>query len=174
MNVCTVPKNTLYFSFPFLNSSTTVMTRSLRKYLSQHYPHINFQFTYNTPFKISSFFRYKPSFSSLLSASVVYKFTCPLCNKGYIGSTTRLLRTRICEHQGISFRTSLPLSSPPFSNIRNHTLSCHFLPLPKHFSVLDTHSDPVSLRILESLYIHNHKPQLNSNLSSCALHIVQS
>src|ERR1700755_29742 len=150
------------------------MTRNLSRILSPHFPHIDLRFSYNTPLKISSFFRYKSVFPPTLSASVVHKFTCPQCSRGYIGSTTRLLRTRICEHQGISFRTSLPLSSPPFSNIRNHTLSCHFLPLPKHFSVLDTHSDPVSLRILESLYIHNHKPQLNSNLSSCALHIVQS
>ena len=147
------------------------MTRNLTRILSPHFPHIDLRFSYNTPLKISSFFRYKSVFPPTLSASVVYKFTCPQCSRGYIGSTTRLLRTRICEHQGISFRTSLPLSSPPFSAIRNHSLSCQSFPLPKHFSVLSSHSNANSLRLLESLYIHKLKPDLNNNLTTMPLYV---
>ena len=108
--VPTVPKKIVYFSDPYLNHSTVLMTSKLSKSISHHFPHLDLRFSYRSTLKISSFFRYKSTLPFPLKASSVYKFTCPSCQKGYIGSTARLLRTRIFEHQGLSHRTSLPLS----------------------------------------------------------------
>ena len=170
--VSTVPKKTIYFSVPYLNHSTISMTSKLSRTLSHFFPHLDIRFSFRSSFKISTLFPYKSSLPFPLKSSVVYKFTCPSCQKGYIGSTVRLLRTRISEHQGLSPRTSLPLSNPSFSNIRSHSqTSCHFFPLPQHFSVLDSNQDVSSLHILESLYISKLKPGLNNNQLSCPLYI---
>jgi hypothetical protein len=75
--------------------------------------------------------------------------------------TTRALGVRVAEHAGRSFRTNLPLSSPPHSAVRTHAEKCD---LPVHledFNVIASTSGTTDLRILESLYILSHKPVLN-------------
>ena len=51
-----------------------------------------------------------------LKSHVIYEFSCPACNAGYIGKTDRNLGTRIKEHCG------LDKNSPVF----NHLAECNF------------------------------------------------
>ena len=61
---------------------------------------------------------YKDRLPSFMRSSLVYRFSYARCACEYVGSTTRSLHTRVCEHIGKSRHTGLPLSIPQHSNIR--------------------------------------------------------
>ena len=93
------------------------------------------------------------------------------CQSTYIGETQRHLISRICEHKGISPRTSMPFSNPPFSNIREHALSFDHPIKVDNFSVL-ARCPSHDLRLLESIFIHKFSPNLNNQASSFPLQIL--
>ena len=66
------------------------------------------------------FFKFKDSVDDSLVSSQIYKFDCNRCNSIYVGKTTTHLAVYIIEHIGISYRTLLLSSLPPFSVIREH------------------------------------------------------
>ena len=81
--------------------------------------------------------------------------------------------TRMSEHLGMSPRTGQPLSQPSQSSIRNHCYqSCQCAPSFFNFSVIDSDSNPLSLRIKESIHIHSSKPPLNETNSAYPLNIL--
>ena len=137
--------------------------------LSKFYPSINFKFIFTNNFTIGSMFQYKDKLPPLLQAGVIYKYQCPRCFRGYIGSTKRLLRSRICGHMGVSHRTFLPLSSGEASAVRDHSVRFNHPVDPKNFMILDSSSCHQSLLILESLYIKKMKTDLNSDFSAVSL-----
>ena len=97
--------------------------------------------------------------------------SCSQCQSTYIGETQRHLISRICEHKGISPRTSMPFSNPPFSNIREHALSFDHPIKVDNFSVL-ARCPSHDLRLLESIFIHKFSPNLNNQASSFPLQIL--
>ena len=107
-----------------------------------------------------------------LSTSVIYKYSCALCASEYIGSTSRTLKTRIAEHEGVSFRTGVPLSKPPHSSIRDHAEQCSGHVSKDSFSILSS-SNSSDLRLLESIYIHKLKPKLNDMQSAYPITILK-
>ena len=118
-------------------------------------------------FKTGSLIKHKETLTSGMCSMVVYKFVCPKCNSEYVGSSTKLLTTRVFEHRGISSRTLLPLGRPPQSSIRDH---CHG-PCGTDFSVSDFRilsraRFESELRLLETFYIEELKPSLNIDISS--------
>ena len=98
-----------------------------------------------------------------LCSNIVYLFSCPRCNARYVGSSTRWLKHRILEHMGKSIRTSLPLSRPSFSAIRQHSHTEDHPFTHKDFKILSTTSNRLDLLISESLHIQKMKPELNTN-----------
>jgi hypothetical protein len=74
---------------------------------------------------------------------------------------------------GISFRTKLPLGKLDFSPVRNHSLSADHPISVNNFRILDHANTQTDLKILESLYIHEEKPKLNTATSAMQLTIVQ-
>ena len=147
------------------------MIKELNLKLSKIFPYIRFNFILINSFKIKNLFQFKDKFPVDLHSNIIYKFQCTCCDAVYIGSTTRNFFQRIAEHKGISFRTGLHLSAPPFSAIRNHCNETHGSnPLNKEFSIL-SQSNSTNIRILESLYISQLKPSLNNMLSSFPLNI---
>ena len=61
-----------------------------------------------------------------------------------------------------SHRTGLPVSCPKHSAIRSHTeQECNAAVSNAAFSKVDSASNDLDLRILESIYIHDRKPFLN-------------
>ena len=104
---------------------------------------------------------------------VIYKYVCSQCEALYVGSTIRTLHTGMSEHLGMSPRTGQPLSQPSQSSIRNHCYqSCQCAPSFSNFSVIDSDSNPLSLRIKESIHIHSSKPSLNETNSAYPLNIL--
>ena len=170
--VPTVRKLPFFISVPYLGHFNKILVKRLSSCLAKFYPYIDFKFVSNNPHKISNFFSCKGKVQPLFRSGVVYQYTCPKCNLGtYIGSTIRLLYVRICGHLGLSHRTRLPLSSPEFSAIRQHSLRCKSRINFSDFRILDFHNDSSSLRILESMHIKTRSPNLNLDSASITLHV---
>ena len=170
--VCSSPIK--YVSLPYFGPPSIKMKDDILKLLAKLCPSVKFRIILINSFNINSFFRYKDSLPTLFRSSVVYQYKCATCGAGYVGSTYRPLYVRASEHRGLSFRTQLPLSTPSHSSIRNHSVNTHnSLPNVDDFTIIGSNNHPISLRILESLYISKFKPSLNDSNSAFPLHIVQ-
>ena len=163
----------MYIPLPFLGETTLKIESSLKKVLNNHFPQINFRLAHNNSFRIKSFFPFKDKLPETIRASIIYKFSCPNCQFGYIGSSTRSFKLRMDAHLGISSRTGLPLSNPEKSAIRDHTDNiCKCRLEHKNFEIVDNISNENELRILESIYIAKEKPQLNRDSTAVPLYIL--
>ena len=121
---------------------------------------------------IQSIFPYKDKLPPLMQSLVVYCFKCPKCEFGkYVGATKRLLKVRIDSHLGISHRTGCPLNKKEFSNIRDHCKKCKTSFNYNNFKIIGQAHNEHSLSTLESLYIKQVVPSLNSQSSSTVLYI---
>ena len=169
--VQTASKLPLYFRLPYLGDLSSDMKNSLFTQLSYFYPQIDFKFVFVNNFKINTFFKFKDRLPNDLRSSVIYMFTCPSCQTGYIGSTVRAYKCRTDEHLGQSSRTGRPLLVPSHSVVREHLRSCNIRPKKDYFKIIDSCSGS-DIRILESLYIKKFNPELNTAMSACPLHIV--
>ena len=101
------------------NESFTIW-KNITKLINKYYPQIKLNIIFTNNFNINNFFRFKDQVPNSLRSCVVYKYNCDSCNATYVGKTTRHFSTRISEHLGISHRSGIRLTSPPFSAIRNH------------------------------------------------------
>ena len=88
------------------------LTKKLKRIISQPFILKNI---YKTT-KMSYYCNTKDRIPDYLKSHVVYEFSCPACNAGYIGKTDRNLGTWIKEHCG------LDKNSPIF----NHLAECNF------------------------------------------------
>ena len=146
------------------------MKTKLNSILKNTYPQIKFQFVFTNNFTVGSCL--KNSFSVLpddLRSKVVYLFSCSQCGLRYVGSTTHWLKHRTLDHRGLSSRTGLPLTSPVFSSIREHSLSMDHPFASKDFTILTQATNRTDLLISESLYIHKIRPELNSSQTAFPL-----
>ena len=167
-----VSKKILYVKLPFHGEESFKVRRNINQLFSKFYPQIKLNIVFQSGFRIKNFFKFKDPIPVPLRSSLVYKYVCNRCNSVYIGKTSRHLHTRISEHLGISYRTSVPLTNPPFSAIRNHTLTNHnnYSISPEEFSIIEsTHSD-FELLTKESILIKQIQPNLN-NMDSLSLKI---
>ena len=171
-NVTTVPKKLLYASFPFLGPKSKQFQKELTNILNKYYPFLNVKLVFSNQFRIRTFFHFKDSLMPLMRSNVIYQYSCPKCNEGrYIGCTTRMLRSRICSHMGISHRTLSNIATKENSAIRTHSTKCKSELRFKDFKILSTTSCKQDLPIVESLFIKQLSPKLNSDLSSTPLYI---
>ena len=66
------------------------------------------------------------------------------------------------------------VSRPPHSSIRNHAEeTCGGVVRRENFEIKNSIKNPVSLRLLESLYIFKLNPSLNDTNSSAPLNLVK-
>ena len=89
-----------------------------------------------------------------------------------IGSTKKMLSSRVDEHQGISTRTERPLQQPTYSAVREHCENICNTPFSlSDFKILSSCQSDIELRITESLYIKSKKPALNNDNSAFNLKV---
>ena len=110
-------------------------------------------------------------FNNITPFLCVYSYCCERCSSEYVGSTSRTLGTRFSEHLGISPRTSVPLTNPKQSSVRDHGLDCGSDLSMERFSILDSCRGG-DLRLLESIYIFKRRPVLNNTASAEPLRIL--
>ena len=150
------------------------MKTEILSVLNSFLPSIDFHVILVNKRTIGSFFKFKDSLPNMSRSCVVYKYACPQCGASYIGSTIRTLHTRMSEHIGESPRTGLPVSKPLHSSIRIHSEeTCQCAPSRSHFHIIDSDSSHISLRIKESIHIHQLKPSLNETESAYPLFILK-
>ena len=151
--VATVPKLVIYSPFPFLGSKTKQLQKEMTHILHKYYPFLNVKFAFSNNFRTKNFFKFKDSLVPLMRHNVVYLYTCPKCDLGrYIGCTTRLLRTRICGHMGVSHRTLDSGATKEKSAIRQHSIHCKTNVNFNDFKVLFSVSSKQSLLIAEFFF----------------------
>ena len=158
-----MPKQKIYIKLPYYGYITDKITSELNRLLFKHFPHLDINFICTNSLSIQSFFKHKERLPDSLCSSIVYKFQCMSCNALYLGSTRRQFACRVGEHRGISARTDLPLLSPPFSAVREHSKETGHPLQSQNFKIIATTSKS-DLHILESLHIKNETPNLNTGL----------
>ena len=172
MTVPTVPKLEKYFVLPYLGKGSINMQNELTEMFKKFYPYLSPKIVLRNRFTIGSLFKFKDNVPMCIRSGVVYQFRCSSCEESYIGSTYVRLYTRVCEHKGISDRTGNILTTPKQSSIRDHSHTCDTPVSFNDFTILG--SEPShSLRILESLFIHQLKPRLNGTTSAYPLSVVR-
>ena len=170
--VASVARDKLYFTLPFVGHHSEKLRKDLTALLGQYLPSIAFNPILINKFKIASCFNYKDKLPKGSRSSVIYKFCCEQCSSEYVGSTTRSLLVRASEHAGRSYRTNNRLAAPTQSTVRDHAETCGSPITLNQFSIISSCTNEINLRILESIYIHNHKPSINSSLSAYPLSLI--
>ena len=80
--VATSPKQTIYFSFPYIGAKIDLLRKEITKLIAKHYLCLNVRLSFNNSYKISAFFHFKDFLSPLMRSNVVYIYTCPKCSLG--------------------------------------------------------------------------------------------
>jgi uncharacterized Zn finger protein (UPF0148 family) len=89
--------------------------------------------------------------------SGVYKVTCPICNKTYIGQTKRALATRIQEHLKEA-RDAKKKNNPHIkSNVARHILSEEHHIDENNATIIKSVRESWKLETVESIQIHKHQ-----------------
>ena len=169
----TVAKLDKYIVLPYFGAKSINLQKDIIDLLGKFYPYLNPKVVLRNRFTISSLFNFKDRIPKCLRSGIVYKYSCSSCGESYIGSTYVRLYSRVCEHKGISDRNQKMLLSPKNSSVRDHSHECDTPFSIEDFTILDSEPFHSSLRLLESLYIHEHKPKINGNSSSYPLSVVR-
>ena len=135
--VTTVKKQTIYVTFPYFGYISDILKKEIRTCVERLYPQIDLRLAFKNSFSVGSFFRHKDPMPTSLCSNVIYTYSCALCNECYTGSTQRQLQCRIAEHLGMSVRTGLPLSKPPYSAIYDHSEEKNSPISKKNFKIVD-------------------------------------
>ena len=168
----TASKQKMFIKLPFHGEESFRIRRQLNQLVSKFYPQIKLNVVFQSGFRIKNMFKFKDTVPLPLMSSLVYKYICNRCQSVYIGKTSRHLSTRISEHMGVSYRTAVPLTSPPFSAIRNHIDHNHtnYTISPDEFTIIDRAPTDFQLLKKESILIKQIQPNLN-NMESLTLKI---
>ena len=167
-------KMKIFFKFPFLRDNTNEFLKKeisliIKKYFPQLAPSIVF---YNN-FQIKNFINHKEKLLPSFESGIVYKFECSKCHLAYVGSTIKTMYSRILDHKGISGRTGRPLQSPLFSSIRDHCFEvCDNNFKEEDFKIIYKGNSEKEVRLGESLFIKELKPELNTDTSSHPLYFL--
>ena len=159
----------LYFCIPYTGTHCLNLARKLKPLVSKFYWQVSLRVIMKPTFRIGSLFPVKDRVPKRMRSGVVYRFTCPSCQAGYIGKTDRHLHTRFCEHAGISQLTGKAVKTPGPSAIHDHSRSSAHAFDIDCFEILCSHHNSEALLIHESLYISIHKPVLNAQVMSFPL-----
>ena len=90
------------FCLPFLGSYSLQIKTKLTRLFKPCCPGVKLKVIFNSPKRLSSYFRFKDRFPILMCSSVVCSYKCPGCHALYYGKTTFNLVTRCREHLGIN------------------------------------------------------------------------
>ena len=162
-----------YVSFPYFGQQSEKFKIEINKLFNSYFGNNHsIKIILSNKHTIGSYFPYKDRLPIGMHSSIVYQYSCGSCSHLYIGSSMRNLYMRMSEHQGKSYRTGKYVQSTN-SSIFDHKFSCDTQIESNNFKILDYSQTEFRLRILESLYIHKERPQLNDMQSAMPLLVVQ-
>ena len=132
--------------------------------IQRRFPQIDLRLVFKNNFSIGKFFRHKERLPTPMCSNIIYEFKCLLCNKQYIGSTTRQLQCRISEHMGVSVRMGLQSANTPNSAIYDHRYNTGHQITNNEFKIKRSCLNKFDVRLKEALYIKKERPVLNDGL----------
>ena len=148
-----------FYQSQYYSIVSLYLSKQLKKLFNQYFKDLKLIFAYRS-IRMHDFFCFKDRVPERLCSRVVYKFTCRRCNSTYVGKTNRHMRTRACEHMGISPLTAANVKTTPI--VHNHfILTSHMISF-NDFIILRSVSDRHSLLIHKHLFIKSHKLNLNA------------
>jgi len=163
-------KERIFLGIPFIGQHAEETRRKILHICKKFIPHKDFYIYFKPSNRVGNFFKTKDSTPLSLRSYVIYEYKCAICQAGYVGQTTRHLRHRIAEHQGVSHVTLKDVKNKVHSNIRDHMNNCANSSISlNNFRVLATGSSELDLLIKERLLISQCKPNLNGNIGSFEL-----
>ena len=168
----TVQDKIYYVKLPFYGYLSYTVRRKLNQLLKIHLPDAKFRFIFTNPFTIKSFFPHKDKIPMRLMSNIVYQYTCSQCKLRYLGESTRSLKLRMAEHEGVSPRTGHKITRPNYSAIRSHCNDLKHEFNVDNFKVLKQAIQPSDTKILEALLINQLKPELNNQTASVSLNVL--
>ena len=156
-------KSIATLKLPYKGVEGEKLKRSLNKVLLKFSPNNTVsRISYNGT-KLGSKFIVKNSTKPEHQHNLIYKITCPdtNCRETYVGETARRLSERVNEHSKLDGKT----------HVSQHAAnSGHKPPEINNFDILTTVNGSTKHRkILEALYIKNHRPTLNIQGASVPL-----
>ena len=166
-----VPKDRRYLSLPYLGHHSYVLRNKLQSVFRAYFPQINVQIILSNRTTIGSLFPVKERLPFTLRSNVIYEYKCEDCGSSYVGSTTRCLYERMCEHMGISFLTGRKVSKPRNSSIHDHSTKYSHNMNPNSFKIIGQANKYDNILLLESVHIKYNHPDLNDMYSSYPLHL---
>ena len=142
-------KKEIFIRLPYLGDAS----KKIENTLNGLFAHINYKFFYSYS-RLTNKLRFKER--SPLKSNTIYLLKCKSCNASYIGETCRNLQTRMSEHDMSSkYRDKN-------SHVYKHSSlnAGHIFNIDKP-DILKFEQDYQRRKILEALYIQQHKPSLN-------------
>ena len=107
----------------------------------------------------SSLCKVKDELNTLDKNSVVYKIPCSDCNNVYIGETGKELKFRLNEHQKNVEKNYLQSQIVQHTNSENHTMKWDDI------SILGTHKNSKSRKVLESIHSNFNQNSFNRSIN---------
>ena len=156
-------KKKILICLTFLAALSVQIRNELKSFLHKHTDDKASLYIVDALSKIGENFRFKDKQPLLMKSGIVYKLTCS-CGSTYIGQTRRNLLIRIKEHV-----TS-----------EKSEVCKHLLLNPSHRvdfntpTILGSENDTARMLILESLFIQEQTPDLNSDSQSSLLMILNT
>ena len=127
------------------------MSKQLKKICSQYFKDLKLIIACRS-IRRHDFFCFKNRVPECLRSRVVYKFTCSRFNSTYVGMTNRHMRTRTCEHMGISPLTGANVKT--ISVVHDHFILIGHTISFNDFIILRSVPDKHSLLIHEHLFTY--------------------
>ena len=94
----TVPKKEYCIVLPYLGTLSGKVQKQIKKVFQKSVPWGKINLTFKTHSRISHLFRYKDPIPKDLVSNLIYSYSFPSCNAGYIGETDRHSKVRWGEH----------------------------------------------------------------------------
>ena len=165
----TVPKKEYNIVLPYLGTLSCKIQKQFRKLFREFIPSGKINIIFKTERRISHFLKFKDVLNSDFDSHVIYSYTCPSCNAGYIGETRCHHIVRNSQHLGISEFTGKPTTAGVPTNVTKHIREKGCNASLENFRIIGREVDYHRRLIKESLFISLHNPELNEQLSSTKL-----
>ena len=123
------------FCIPYLGQLSFRLRNNINKLMKCYYPDLKLQFIYKSPKRLSSLFKYKDLFPTLVSSNVIYKYSCSGCNATYYGKTAKNLKVCCCEHLDIT-KSGETRAPPSTSSIWDHIKQTGHIGKLEDFSII--------------------------------------
>ena len=170
----TVNKKQLLIVLPFLGAQSFLVRKLLESCIRNTLPYCSLRIVFQSKTRLSSLLWFKDIIPKEIRSHLVYKFTCSCCNATYYGESERHFFVRASEHLGMTPLTGKRVRNPKKSVIFDRILLNGHDVNFEDFTILLKENNQFKLHLTESLLIKRDKPELNRNIYSYPLELIQS